>query len=137
MTKVYESLGQMMDACAVDAVRLARERYGFELDYSEESVAWIDTILTNVAADEPDILETETKRWGGYFGEVIRRRWDGEWSLEQYPGGNAALPAVIVRGSSLFPLMKVYRRLTIGEGESVGEFYAMVRKKLEAEPSAN
>jgi hypothetical protein len=90
-----------------------------------------------VAADEPDILETETKRWGGYFGEVIRRRWDGEWSLEQYPGGNAALPAVIVGGSSLFPLMKVYRRLTIGEGESVGEFYAMVRKKLEAEPSAN
>jgi hypothetical protein len=127
----------MMDACAVDAVRLARERYGFELDYSEESVAWIDTILTNVAADEPDILETETKRWGGYFGEVIRRRWDGEWSLEQYPGGNAALPAVTVRGSSLFPLMKVYRRLTIGEGESVGEFYALVRKKLEVEPSAN
>ena len=131
MAKVYESLGQMMDACAVDAVRLARERYGFELDYSEKSIGWIDTILTNVAADEPDILETETKRWGGYFGEVIRRRWDGEWSLEQYPGGKAALPAVTVRGARLFPLMKVYRRLTIGEGESVSEFYAMVKAKIE------
>jgi hypothetical protein len=132
MAKVYESLGQMMNACAVDAVRLARERYGFELDYSEESVAWIDTILTNVAADEPDILETETKRWGGYFGEVIRRRYDGEWSLEQYPGRSESLPAVTVRGSRLFPLMKVYRRLTIGEGESIAEFYAMVQKKLDA-----
>jgi hypothetical protein len=50
--------------------------------------------------------------------------------MTQYPGGAVAVPAIDVRGSRLFPLMKVYRRLTMGEEEDLTAFYAMVTERL-------
>jgi len=50
--------------------------------------------------------------------------------MTQYPGGTVAVPAVDVRGSRLFPLMKVYRRLTVGEEEDLRSFYTMVTERL-------
>jgi hypothetical protein len=41
-----------------------------------------------------------------------------------------AVPAIEVRGSRLFPLMKVYRRLTVGDEEDLRAFYAMVTERL-------
>jgi len=35
-----------------------------------------------------------------------------------------------VRGSRLYPLMKVYRRLTMGEMESIAAFFDMVTERL-------
>jgi len=35
-----------------------------------------------------------------------------------------------VRASRLFPLLKVYRRLTVGEEEDLSAFYAMVTERL-------
>jgi hypothetical protein len=50
--------------------------------------------------------------------------------MTQYPGGMAAVPAIDVRGSRVFPLMKVFRRLTEGEEEDLRTFYAMVTERL-------
>jgi hypothetical protein len=50
--------------------------------------------------------------------------------MTQYPGGMAAVPAIEVRASRLFPLMKVYRRLTVGDEEDLRAFYAMVTERL-------
>ena len=47
-----------------------------------------------------------------------------------YPGGAISVPAIEVRGSRLFPLMKVFRRLTVGEEEDLRAFYAMVTERL-------
>jgi hypothetical protein len=47
-----------------------------------------------------------------------------------YPGGATAVPSVDVRGSRLFPLMKVYRRLTTGEEEDLHTFFTMVTERL-------
>jgi hypothetical protein len=41
-----------------------------------------------------------------------------------------AVPAIEVRASRLFPLMKVYRRLTLGDEEDLRAFYAMVTERL-------
>jgi len=60
----------------------------------------------------------------------VRRRYAGSWEMTQYPGGTTAVPAVDVRGSRLFPLMKVYRRLTAGEEEDLRTFYSMVTERL-------
>jgi hypothetical protein len=40
------------------------------------------------------------------------------------------VPAVDLRGSRLFPLMKVYRRLTEGEEEDLRTFFSMVTERL-------
>jgi hypothetical protein len=50
--------------------------------------------------------------------------------MTQYPGGALAVPAIDVRGSRLFPLMKVYRRLTEGDEEDLRTFYVMVTERL-------
>ena len=50
--------------------------------------------------------------------------------MTQYPGGAVAVPAVELRGSRVFPLMKVYRRLTVGEEEDLRAFFTMVTQRL-------
>jgi hypothetical protein len=62
---------------------------------------------------------------------VIRGRFAGEWELGPHPtGGVAAVPTLVVRDARLYPLMKVYRRLTLGEGENLSAFYKMVSSRL-------
>ncbi len=78
-------------------------------------------------------LDFQSRLWGSYFGEVLRFRWDGEWLLAPYAGGGeAAVPTLDIRGSRLYPTLKVYRRLTLGAGENLVDFYRMVSERLEA-----
>jgi hypothetical protein len=133
-TAVYDSIGAMMRAAADAAVTAAERVYGFRLDFTEDSVAFLDPILAQVALSATLDVERETKLWGAYFGETIRAVYGGEWEFTQYPRSTAAVPTLLVRGAQLYPLMKVFRRLTLGEGERMDAFYAMVRQRLEALP---
>jgi hypothetical protein len=130
----YASIAEMMQASAAKAIGSARERFGFHLDYSEASLGALETILANVAAalslEDAQAVEYETKLWGSYLGEVVRQRWGGAWELCPYPGSAFTVPAVNIRGSQLFPLIKVYRRIALGEAEEIGKYYQMVRQKL-------
>ena len=101
----------MMDAYSEEAVHVAWNDHRQRLDRSESSVEVLEQILDGQAAED---LEFQTRLWGSYFGEVIRLRFGGEWELTQYPGAVAAVPTLAVRGARLYPLMKVYRRLTLG-----------------------
>jgi len=130
----FNSIGEMMESCAAEALQVAHDSFGFTLDYSEASLTALETILSTVSGSlqitDKDAVEQQVKRWGGYFGEVVRRRWQGSWDLLQYPGGAAAVPTLLVAGSQLYPLMKVHRRLTMGEAENVCAFYEKIRQKL-------
>jgi hypothetical protein len=75
-------------------------------------------------------LEFQVRLWGSYLGEVLRQRYAGTWEMTQYPGGGVAVPAVELKGSRVFPLMKVYRRLTVGEEEDLSAFFTMVTEHL-------
>lgn len=126
----FPDLGAMMEGYAQAAVELARTEFKRELDYTSESVDVLDEILVVVSESPEKDIDFEVRLWGSYLGEVLRRRYAGGWEMTQYPGGTVAVPAVDVRGSRLFPLMKVYRRLTAGEEEDLGSFYAMVVERL-------
>ena len=120
----------MMEAYARAAAELAHREFHRKLDFSPESIDALDEILVLVG-ESPEIdLDFEARLWGSYLGEVLRRRYTGAWEMTLYPGGVAAVPAVDVRGSRLFPLMKVYRRLTMGREEDLRSFYAMVTERL-------
>ena len=119
-----------MEGYAQAAVELAHTEFKRELDYTSESVDVLDDILVLVSESPDKDLDFEVRLWGSYLGEVLRRRYAGGWEMTQYPGGTVAVPAVDVRGSRLFPLMKVYRRLTAGEEEDLRSFYAMVVERL-------
>ncbi len=108
----YPSLEAMMEEYAQAAAEAGRSRYQRKLDFTAESVEALDEILVLVGESPELDVEFEARLWGSYLGEVLRRRYAGSWEMETYPGGAAAVPAVHVRGSLLFPVMKVYRRLT-------------------------
>ncbi|MGA8042750.1 MAG: hypothetical protein WCA37_08110 [Terracidiphilus sp.] len=126
----YPDLGAMMESYAAAAVELAAAGFRQNLDYSAESIDALDEILVQVAESPELDLDFEVRLWGSYLGEVLRRRYAGTWDLTQYPGGVAAVPAVDVRGARMFPLMKVYRRLTAGEEEDLRSFFAKVTERL-------
>jgi acyl-CoA reductase-like NAD-dependent aldehyde dehydrogenase len=127
------------------------------LDYSEQSLEQVEQVLARLhdelrdmriaqaasaavsteaapAAPSDNQISEMCRLWGSYFGEVVRRRWGGEWSVETYPGGNFATLALTVTAGKLFPSMKVYRRLTEGDGDNLWRFYQTVRARLAAAP---
>ncbi len=119
-----------MEGYALAAIELARREFNQKLDYAPDSIDALDEILVLVSESPELDLDFEVRLWGSYLGEMLRRRYAGSWEMTPYPGGAVAVPAVDVRGSRLFPLMKVYRRLTVGEEEDLRAFFAMVTERL-------
>lgn len=135
----------MMESYATEAVTLGRA-LEVELDFSEASLENLERILAMLhrdrptpapgqelpAANDPVMKQTDemSRVWGGYLGEVIRRHIGGEWTVHSYPGTEAPVLALEINGSRIFPAMKIFRRLTIGESENVATFYRMLRDKL-------
>lgn len=65
-----------------------------------------------------------SKIWGGYIGEVIRRKWGGNWSTE-----NEAYPGELtlkIFDNNIFPPSKVYKRLTNGSGDNIWFYYQVL-----------
>jgi hypothetical protein len=124
----FASLADMMRAYAEEAARVAWNDHRQRLDLSESSIDRLEQILGGQSTED---LEFQTRLWGSYFGEVIRRRFAGEWELGPHPGGGvAAIPTLVIQGARLYPLMKVYRRLTMGAAENLSSFYKMVSNRL-------
>ena len=132
----HDSVDAMASFYAERAVALARE-FQAQLDYSENSVMEVETILAALSQDLPvskpfdDDVSEICKVWGSYLGEVVRRRFGGKWSIETYPGKQFATLTLNTNGNKLFPSIKVHRRLTEGDGDNVWNFYRMVKDKLQ------
>jgi hypothetical protein len=126
----FPDLGSMMEGYARAAADHARGTFNQKLDFSANSIDSLDEILVLVGESPELDLDFEVRLWGSYLGEVLRQRYTGTWEMTQYPGGVVAVPAIDVRGSRLFPLIKVYRRLTMGEEEDLRSFFTMVTERL-------
>jgi hypothetical protein len=138
----FDSLGAMMEAYAKEAVRLAEADHGLTLDYTPESVSRLETVLAARGPVPEAEQEAATRLWGAYYGEVFLRKYPGAWMMAVYPGqlnsGRAdagedvAMPALEIRGSQVYPLLKIFRRLTMGPSEDLAAFYARVAAALDA-----
>ncbi|HEU4414157.1 MAG TPA: hypothetical protein VFT65_05190 [Candidatus Angelobacter sp.] len=137
--ETHDSVTAMVDDYATKAVAIARE-FNARLDYSENSLMELEAIVAQLAADLPaggppsEELTEMCKMWGCYFGEVVRKRFGGNWSIETYPGKQFATLTLSVAGNKLFPSMKIHRRLTGGEADNLWTFYKMVKARLESLP---
>ena len=140
--ETHDSVNAMAGAYAEQAVVIARE-FNARFDYSENSLMELEAIVAQLAAELPPggapsgELTEMCKLWGSYFGEVVRRRFGGEWSIDTYPGKQFATLTLTIGGNRLFPSMKVHRRLTQGEGDNLWTFYKMIKAKLETGQSKN
>jgi hypothetical protein len=126
-------IGQMMQGYAEDAVRMARQSH-VELDYSEKSLEHVEDLLNQYDNLPKERMDEMSRVWGGYLGEVVRRRFGGEWTIEKYPAGDFLIVTLNVNGAKVFPAMKVHKRLTNGAADNLLMFYQNVRTRLEAQP---
>jgi hypothetical protein len=84
------TVNDMMEAFAHDAVNKARVEFGYELDYSLESLRDLDLILERFHDDLPaarpsnEQIWSMAKLWGGYLGETMRRQWGGAWTIADH-----------------------------------------------------
>jgi hypothetical protein len=140
--KEFDSLDAMMRVWAEEAVRIASADHGMTLDYTPESIPRLETVLAARTPVPESEQEEATRLWGAYYGEVFRRKFPGEWIMAVYPtpqyagradaGTDVAMPALDMAGSHVYPLLKIFRRLTIGPTEDLAAFYAKVSAALEA-----
>lgn len=140
--QTFDSLDAMMQAWAAEAVRIAAEDHRMDLDYSADSIARLETVLAARSPVPADQQDEATRLWGGYFGEIFRRRYDASWIMAVYPGQQGmaqqgsgqemAIPALDIRGSHVYPLLKIFRRITMGPSEDLVAFYTKVTASLDA-----
>jgi len=138
----FDSLDAMMRAYAAEAVRLAAEDHGMALDFSPESIPSLETVLSARTPIPQPEQEEATRLWGAYYGEIFRRKFPAEWIMAVYPGqlnsGRAdagtelSMPALDLSGSHVYPLLKIFRRLTMGPSEDLAAFYVKVVVALDA-----
>lgn len=138
----FDSLDAMMEAYAQEAVRVAEADHGMALDYTPDSIPRLETVLAARGPVPESEQEEATRLWGAYYGEVFRRKYPADWIMAVYPGqlnsGRAdaetevAMPVLDIRGSHVYPLLKVFRRLTIGPTEDLAGFYVKVAVALDA-----
>jgi hypothetical protein len=119
---------RMMEVYAIDAVHAARSSHGVELDYSSNSVRDLDQILER--AHKTLRMEVPEERffafpelWGGYLGEVIRRKWGGMWHIPS-DGPFKDQISLAVRGETISPPMQVLKRVTNGGEASLPSYLA-------------
>jgi hypothetical protein len=126
----------MMAEYAQDAVDMARDKFKIDLDYSLESIDSLDLILQAQFASLPTgwqllyrrrpskrKLRMLSKTWGGYLGEVIRRRWGGQW-LQPADGPFKGGVTLVVQATMLSPIAHAYKQLINGVEASVAAYVA-------------
>src|SRR6266478_10223052 len=121
---------RMMEVFAIDAVHAARSSHGVELDYSSDSVRDLDQILerANQTLRMPeDTFFAFPDMWGGYLGEVIRRKWGGQWLIPS-DGPFKDQISLAVRGETISPPMLVLRRVTNGDEANLPSYLAALER---------
>jgi hypothetical protein len=116
---------------AEDIVRATREISGANLDYSPASLAVVDKTVEGFARDGckiDDVKET-LFGFGCYVGEVFVRAGHGFWRAPN-TGREADVfgsPLVVELGPDKVcnPIGKVFKRLELGESESLPYFYSV------------
>lgn len=128
-------LEQLMQQCAADAVQFAAEEYQLDLDFSLESLALVDTILTRLHevhrlqrfSDEH--MFTLCNIYGAYLGQIFISVVGGEWIHQQ---SDESAPYVSLNYNNReFPLASLcYHKITKEPHLSVREYISQAMSNV-------
>lgn len=131
------SANTQMQQLAEEAVKVAAEKFGQSLDYTENSLAGFEALLqqayelyssTGSGNNIPeDTIQKTARVWGSYLGELMRRKWGGEWVV------NGSEVNLTISGKSCSPIQQIFRRITIGQLYDTKEFFEIFASDM-AEP---
>lgn len=120
---------------ALDAVSFALSHFKITLDWSDESIKEVESILDSMhkqaLKDKPsdDEIFLFAKTFGSYIGEVYRRNHSAEWGMftwdgESFPGLQSKQHSV-----DFWPWGKVQNRIKHGEEDNVQLYYYLLLEK--------
>jgi hypothetical protein len=104
-----------MKAAADYAIKSAKEKFGQELDYSDQSIEKLENLLEqayrsffNLPKDEKtgNAISRTANIWGNYLGEFMRLKWGGTWILK----GSEWL--ISINNIEFSPVGLVYQKIT-------------------------
>lgn len=134
MSEIH-SIDEAMSAAAASAVAFA-QNFDIRLDFSESSVEKVEYIVgglqNSMKRDRPPKKEVERlyTMMGAYVGEVIKRRWGGQWSWESKLHPGEKLLTLTAAGIELWPQVKVHKRLTEGPEENIWWYFQTFEKQV-------
>ncbi len=106
-------------------VKNMREQDGVMLDYSQESLKEIDKALVSMHAEgvPPQAVADMVFCFGCYVGEVMRRKYGGEWVEPPKDIPLGPFPVLqFGNGGQCGPIRKAFKCLQNGAGDSVHYF---------------
>lgn len=117
------------EKAALDAIAFARKNFNVELDYSDSSIAHIESIMENFDRNtsgrglpRAEVLAQFGRMFGSYVGEVYRKNHGGAWGVITNDGNS--IPGVQGANGILFwPWARVENRMRQGPEESVLDYY--------------
>lgn len=120
---------EVAEKAALEAIAFARKNFSVELDYSDGSIAHIESIMENFdrstmgrGLPRPEVLAQLSKMFGSYVGEVYRKNHGGAWGMITNDGGS--MPGVQGENGILFwPWARVEKRMRQGSDESILDYY--------------
>lgn len=130
------SIQKVAEAYALDAVDFARQNFRLTLDWTDVSIAKIESMLDDFdqaignAPPSREIVDSFSKMLGSYVGEVYRKNHGGSWGIvtladQSFPGMQGA------DGSLFWPWGRVQNRMMNGREDSVLHYYrALVDGKV-------
>ena len=130
------SPNEIMASYAANAVNFAKTNFGISLDFTVESVAKVETIANGLFYMRPkgfiaklfrkqpaeNDVQTVCKMLGSYLGEVYRQNKGGEWQINHEHQAIGLLDGK----NWIFPLAKVYKRITNGKKDDLNLFFAEI-----------
>lgn len=129
-------LAGLLVAQSQAAVQNARIKWAETLDFTPDSLEAIERMLGkmhNLAkfaapgeGPSDEQIATAAKLWGIYVGEVIRRHYGGQWSLD----GDGVL-ALSIGEAQVFPVVKARKRIVDGPAENIRYYFTAMAKVLQ------
>lgn len=129
-------LAGLLVAQSQAAVQNARIKWTETLDFTPDSLEAIERMLGKMhnlakfaaAGEGPsdEQIATAAKLWGIYVGEVIRRHYGGQWSLD----GDGVL-ALSIGEAQVFPVAKARKRIVDGPAENIRYYFTAMAKVLQ------
>jgi hypothetical protein len=129
------NINDEMRQAAEYAVRIAKEKFGQDLDFSESGLSRLEEIVEQahqqfnnnkqagiITSDKA--LNRTASVWGSYFGELIRGKFGGNWIMEE------SRRLIVVNGQQFSPIDYVHQRVTGQHNVNVLTYFGDVSNKL-------
>ncbi|BEU02823.1 hypothetical protein OAG1_16230 [Agarivorans sp. OAG1] len=120
------NIQQIMQDSSQDAVSFAKERYNYDLDFSDSSVTLVNNIISGIDAISIDDKELFTLSYifGAYVGEVFIKQVGGAWLFQEETEDEPPQTFVKINENTIAFPSKVYHLLIGTEDQALDEYFA-------------